>query len=661
MADLAPLTPASNSRPIRPDGGVIQFHGPWKYLPGYGHGLAAGMLVGQLHWPRNRDWDLAGLKAQLLGSDFLQPLRLDELPAHGLGIDTFLALVLRLEEQAQTPVMCAGQVTGVTDEGAKTQLLDLAIPTFKPAFTLAATKWLATSVNLLYSFLEADLRLGVQSQADAGLRAAQKALPAELRQIVNTRRIVRAAYEAGLACRVLPDGYLQIGTGRNAQMLLSTLTESTPSLGVRLARSKSLATNLLARSGLPATQHFLVGSADSAVDAAQRLGYPVVIKPDNLDGGTGVYAGLQNETRLRHYFELASQVSKRLLVEKHVSGLDHRITVVDGQVVKVIVRRPGGITGDGRGTVAQLVEEHRALAPASRPRSSLVSLDTEALEILSERAMTAHSIAPAGEFIALRLRANMSTGGTSQDAMASIHPDNARLAVDAARVLRLDVAGIDLIIPDISVSWLESGGAICEVNAQPQISTEFAAGVYRDLLARRIPSPAHLQTVLLLDFGGGGLDLSGSVQVIAQALEAQGQTVFSSRPDGLWLGMQRIGRPPTDPFAAAETAEFNRDASAAVAVLTATAVMAKGLPWHAIGHLCVVGLRPHDADGLARLARVLAMASRHLQHSLVMPPGVAQTVKGHAASQAHWQADEHGLIDTAWLAASATSQDDRPA
>src|SRR5690606_15440095 len=138
--------------------------------------------------------------------------------------------------------------------------------------------------------------------------------------------------------------------------------------------------------------------------------------------------------------------SSRVLVEEHVPGNDYRITVENGRVIKAITRQPGGVTGDGRQTVAELVADTISKAPPRRPRDSLVSLDQEACDLLEARGMTIDSIPEAGAFVALRRRANMSTGGTSLDVIDRLHPDNASLAIRAAQALKLDVAGIDLIM-----------------------------------------------------------------------------------------------------------------------------------------------------------------------------------------------------------------------
>jgi cyanophycin synthetase len=283
-------------------------------------------------------------------------------------------------------------------------------------------------------------------------------------------------------------------------------------------------------------------------------------------------------------------------------------------VEKAIGRRAGGVTGDGRSSVARLVEQAMA-ERGKRAAGSVVKLDDEAHELLAERGMSPLGVPAEGEFIALRRRANMSTGGTSRDVLPGLHPDNARLAIRAAQALRLDLAGIDLIIPDIAVSWLDTTAAICEVNAQPQISTEFAPEVYRDLLRRMVREPVRLRAVLVLDAGDGSL-ADGAVIAAAQALAQDDERVLSVRSDGRWLADERVAPPHEDAFAAAVGAELETEASALVAALTPAQVLRAGAPWLHIDEVRVVGM-PGSA-GVGALHRALALIAPHVAGRIVI-------------------------------------------
>jgi cyanophycin synthetase len=237
--------------------------------------------------------------------------------------------------------------------------------------------------------------------------------------------------------------------------------------------------------------------------------------------------------------------------------------------------------------------------------------------------MTARSVPPAGDFVVLRRRANMSTGGTSYDVLEQIHPDNARLALRAAQALRLDLAGIDLIMPDISVSWMDCEAGICEVNAQPQISTQFAPDVYRDLLRRMVPPPGRMRTVLVLD-ASAGLHSDAGVAAASGELVQRGERVLSLRRDGTWLNDERLAPPGRDAFTFAVSAELEREATAVVAALTPEQVRKQGLPW-----LYLDQVRVLCGDGPAQrshLGACLELLAPHMAGDLVIDAATAALV-----------------------------------
>jgi cyanophycin synthetase len=200
-------------------------------------------------------------------------------------------------------------------------------------------------------------------------------------------------------------------------------------------------------------------------------------------------------------------------------------------------------------------------------------------------------VLPAGAFQVLRRRANMSTGGTSRDVRDIIHPDNERLAIQAAQALKLDIAGIDLITPDIGRSWMEVKSAICEVNAQPQISTEFADDVYVNLLRQRLPVHTRMRTVLLVNFdelATGQTDL----EYVEAELIRQGERVLCIKENGTWLAGTKIA--PSGDMSisrAAINAELNPSATALLICLSFQTVLADGIPWQKIDHICWIGLK----------------------------------------------------------------------
>jgi cyanophycin synthetase len=323
------------------------------------------------------------------------------------------------------------------------------------------------------------------AELDGKIRRSFRRLRTANGETSNGPRFLRAAVEAGIPVQELPSNVVQYGLGRNSVLLESSLTQYTSAIGMRIASNKAVTAQYLRRFRLPAAAHFFAASADEAVRHAERLGYPVVIKPADKDGGVAVRADLRNEAEVREAFNQARDASQRVLVEKHVPGRDYRLLVFRGRMIWAVERRPAGVTGDGKRSIAQLVEAVNAdPARGAGPHGPLkrLKLDQEALDLLARDGMTPETVPEAGQLIRLRSAANVASGGTPVAVQDIVHPENALLAVRAAQALKLDIAGIDLIIPDIATPWQEGGAVICEINAQPQLGGITSRHIYPHLL-----------------------------------------------------------------------------------------------------------------------------------------------------------------------------------
>lgn len=363
-----------------------------------------------------------------------------------------------------------------------------------------AKQALISSLSCLKLALSASSK-GKAFEWQAHLKASCDALRGFASRSANTPRFLRAAFDAGMPVQSLGENVYQFGFGRVGRWLDSTFTDATPNISTKIARNKQWASALLRQAGLPTPPHGIARSAEEAIHIAARLGYPVVVKPLDLDGGQGVAAGLDSESEVRHAYEVARKLAKSVLVEKHIHGKDFRLTVFNGRLLWANERVPGGVTGDGVSTIAAL---HAALNADSRrgigPTAPLKHLtwDDEAETLVAKAGMSAHSIPRVGQFVRLRRTANVATGGMPVAVIADVHPDNARLAIRAAQTLNLDLAGIDLLIPDISRSWKDVGGAICEVNAQPQLGAVTGHHLYDLILRDLVKDKGRAPTILVV-------------------------------------------------------------------------------------------------------------------------------------------------------------------
>jgi len=433
------------------------------------------------------------------------------------------------------------------------------------------------------------------------------------------RHFVRAAHERKIPWIALPAGVIQYGWGRRGRWLNSTFTDETPVIAARIARDKLAANALLRETGIPVPEQRLVTNVDAAVEAARSLGFPVVVKPADLDGGIGVSAGLMTEQDVRSAFNKAARHSKNVLIERHIEGKDYRIIVCHGRAVWATERVPAGVTGDGKHTVRELIDRVNRDPRRTKRRWGQMrplTLDAEALELLNERGFDERSVPPAGQFVPLRRAANISSGGTPVVMTDAMHPDNAALAVRAARVLRLDIAGVDLIVPDISRSWRETGGALCEVNGQPQLSVT-APHIYGQLFDTLVEGQGRIPTALVLSTGSE----EALVQQCTSLLRERKLCVGLSTPAGLFVGgtCVRCGRQSS--FADVRALLIDSDVEAVVVVADGKEFLSTGLPFDRFDVLAVAGWEANGMSRVAaqqRLVSVLNLVGSHLTSSALV-------------------------------------------
>lgn len=330
------------------------------------------------------------------------------------------------------------------------------------------------------------------------------ALTDQLRSLVpsgtNQRHFLRFADDLGIPVIPLPGRVYQFGWGQRARLFNSSLTDGTSAIATAWAKDKR-STNILFRmAGLPVPAQVPVLSLEEAVAAAERIGFPVVLKPAALDQGRGVEADLRSVDELKAAYARSRQHAVELVLEKHVPGEDYRVYVVQGKVVGVAHRVPAGLWGDGRSTVADLLAAENAARQQTVGAASVykpIEWDEEARELLQRHGLSIDSVPSAGQFIRLRRSANSSRGGSSVDVTSSMHPDNVALCVKAAALMRLDIAGLDLLIPDVSRSWREVGAAFCEVNAQPQMGGAHP-WIFGSILKTFLKAAGRIPVVLVL-------------------------------------------------------------------------------------------------------------------------------------------------------------------
>ena len=377
---------------------------------------------------------------------------------------------------------------------------------------------------------------------DAFIRFAQKRALGP-----STASLVRAAEERGIPwVRLNEQSLIQLGHGKYQQRIQATITGRTPYIAVELASDKEETNKILAGLGLPVPRQILVQHQDRAIEAARKIGFPVVTKPYNGNHGRGISIGLRTDEEVAMGFQAAKEHSRSVIVETFLEGDDHRLLVVNGELVAATKRTPGQVIGDGVHTVAQLVEQVN-----SDPRRGVghekvltrIELDAQADMMLARQELTPDSVPEAGRIVPLRSTANLSTGGTATDVTDIIHPDNRDMAVRAIRAIGLDVGGVDFLSTNIAESYREIGGGICEVNAAPGFRMHVAPseGTPRDVAGPVIdmlfPPGAPSRVPIAAITGTNGKTTTS--RMLAHICKMAGYTPGMTSTDGVYIDGQR--------------------------------------------------------------------------------------------------------------------------
>jgi len=406
------------------------------------------------------------------------------------------------------------------------------------------------ALKLLCSLLPADLR-PVGSVADDWewdaarddfIRYAQRRALGP-----STASLVRAAEERGIPwLRLNQQSLLQLGHGKYQQRIQATVSGRTPHIAVELASDKEETNKILGTLGLPVPRQELVSEQTDALKAAKKLGGPVVLKPYNGNHGRGITINITEDDDIRAAFQAAMEHSSSVIVETFVPGDDHRLLVINGELIAATRRTPGHVVGDGKQTVAELVElvnQDPRRGVGHEKVLTRLELDAQAQLMLERVGYTADSVPKEGETVPLRSTANLSTGGTATDVTDIIHPDNRDMAVRAVRAIGLDIGGVDFISPNIAESYKSIGGAICEINAAPGFRMHVAPseGTPRDaagpVIDMLFPTGTPSRVPIAAVTGTNGK--TTTARMLAHIAKMGGYTPGLTTTDGVYIDGQR--------------------------------------------------------------------------------------------------------------------------
>ncbi len=361
----------------------------------------------------------------------------------------------------------------------------------------------------------------------------------------STQSLVDAAEARNIPWLRLNDySLVQFGHGKYQQRIQATITSKTPHIAVEISCDKEDTSKLLLDLGLPVPTQFIVQSAKAAVRAAEKIGFPVVSKPLDGNHGRGVSINLRDEEQVITGFEtaLASTKGRSVVLESYLSGLDHRMLVVDNKLVAVARREPGHVVGDGRSSIEILIEKVNQDPQRGIGHEKVLTrleLDVQAEEMMLRAGHDKDTVLGEGEVFYLRATANLSTGGTATDVTDIVHPDNRDMAERAIKAVGLDIGGVDFLTEDISRSYKEIGGGIVEVNAAPGFRMHVApsegkprdvAGAVMDML---FPADTPSRIPIAAITGTNGKTTTS--RMLSHILKGSGHIVGSTSTDGIYI------------------------------------------------------------------------------------------------------------------------------
>ncbi|MFL9925108.1 cyanophycin synthetase [Herbaspirillum lusitanum] len=459
----------------------------------------------------------------------------------------------------------------------------------------------------------------------------------ELRDMVDslclgpsTACIVDAADERRIPSIRLSEGNLvQLGHGCKQRRIWTAETDQTSAIAESISRDKDLTKTLLESCGVPIPEGRMVDSPADAWDAAQDIGLPVVVKPSDANHGRGVFIDLNTQAEVETAYKAALEEGSSVLVERFVRGNEHRLLVVGGKLAAAARGEPIFVIGDGKSTVQQLIDvvntdprrgdlEEHPLNPVILEREPAARLELE------RQGLSADSVPPAGKKVLL-----LRNGNVAIDITDLVHPSVAATASLAARVVGLDIAGVDIVMEDASRPLAEQRGAIVEVNAGPgllmhlkpsegkprPVGQAIVANLFKEGENGRIPivgiTGTHGKTTI--------------ARLVARIIHLSGKHVGLACGDGLYFGERPVERGNRANWAAAHRVLLNRAVEAAVFENSSVAILSEGLAYDRCQVGVVANIDPNDSlpEYYIENAEQMATKVKRTQVDVVLPDGVA--------------------------------------
>ena len=360
----------------------------------------------------------------------------------------------------------------------------------------------------------------------------------------STGSIIEEAESRGIPwIRLNKYSLCQLGYGANQKRIQATVTSETSSIGVELACDKEDTKHLLEQAEVEVPKGEIISKESSLKDACDYVGFPLVIKPIDGNHGRGITVDINTyEEALEGYHE-AKEVSRRVIVEKYITGEDFRLLVINHVLVAAAKRTPAHVIGNGKNTIVELVEEVNKdprRGYGHEKELTAITINSLTKTIIADAGYTEDSVLPDGERLILKDTANLSTGGTAEDVTDRVHPANVSMAERISKIIDLDICGIDIMASDISKPLSETGGAVLEVNAGPGFRMHLAptTGLPRNVAApvvdKLFPQSGDTGRIPIIAITGTNGKTTTS-RLIAHIAKMRGFRVGYTTSDGVYI------------------------------------------------------------------------------------------------------------------------------
>ncbi len=352
--------------------------------------------------------------------------------------------------------------------------------------------------------------------------------------------------------RINGESLVQLGYGKNQVRFRATMTDRTSSIAVDLASNKDETKRMLKDAAIPVAKGVCISNPNDLEDAVKNVGFPLVFKP--LDGNHGKGASINVKTMEEAIaaFEHAKKYSRRIIIEKFITGFDFRILVINNRFIAAALREPAHVIGDGKSTIQQLIDKENLDPRRGYGHENVlteISIDHETMEQLAKSGYTLETKLKKDELCYLKGTANLSTGGTSTDITDIVHPHNIFICERISRVIGLDICGIDIMASNLSEPLEATGGVVLEVNAAPGFRMHLAPakGLPRNVAAPVIdmlyPTGKSCRIPIIAITGTNGK--TTTTRLISHIVKNNGFKVGFTTSDGIYVGNSMLTKGDT--------------------------------------------------------------------------------------------------------------------